>query len=544
MLFFLLTPKSYFPANQRVASRSYFPPVHLDSNAATPIIITIVNMATARGGGAAGGNAAPPAAPAGQQQVYSFPLLPWGEILACVHEMRVPVAADELGKGEPAAVRRVLEVFIESIMGATREELNQPKFTGISALQFPDLHAESIPELAFFRAAKRLLSACGVDDFTVKDVLAPTPRRVRRQLSALINFAKFREERLAAFSELTKESDRLLKHKAALQDENAALQAELDRLLQEQRQDAPALQQLVAECDDLKAEIYELNKQQAVLRHEAGELKQHCRELRDEIVSVDFYVAEEEETIQRLRAQIVTSPDRVRGEVAHVAEQLEKAKEELHRMESRHRELLTESDTFARAEKDVLKTLALMDEAEQEMRRCKDAKEQVKLQKKEIADVRRRTMETIAKRKRLEKTAQLKKDEIERYKEEARVKDQAAEQALQISQQELSKLESTHRAARQVIDNTNAARRELERKTREEELNYQKELNDLEQVSYDSVSPLLLAVLVSLFQCATSLDVFATAGRCRVLQSPGPRGHSLQLDVKSTVRAVARSRQG
>lgn len=43
---------------------------------------------------------------------------------------------------------------------------------------------------------------CGVHDFSMKDLLAPEPKRVRRHLSAVINFAKFREERLVMYAEL------------------------------------------------------------------------------------------------------------------------------------------------------------------------------------------------------------------------------------------------------------------------------------------------------------------------------------------------------
>jgi ABC-type uncharacterized transport system ATPase subunit len=43
---------------------------------------------------------------------------------------------------------------------------------------------------------------CGVFDFSMKDVLTPDPKRVRRHLSAIINFAKFKEERFAMFTDL------------------------------------------------------------------------------------------------------------------------------------------------------------------------------------------------------------------------------------------------------------------------------------------------------------------------------------------------------
>jgi len=36
---------------------------------------------------------------------------------------------------------------------------------------------------------------CGVADFTREDLARPDPKRLKKQLSGLINFAKFREER-------------------------------------------------------------------------------------------------------------------------------------------------------------------------------------------------------------------------------------------------------------------------------------------------------------------------------------------------------------
>jgi hypothetical protein len=41
-----------------------------------------------------------------------------------------------------------------------------------------------------------------VHDFSIKDILNPDSKRVRRHLSAVINFAKFREEPLTLYSDL------------------------------------------------------------------------------------------------------------------------------------------------------------------------------------------------------------------------------------------------------------------------------------------------------------------------------------------------------
>jgi len=74
---------------------------------------------------------------------------------------------------------------------ATRkEELNMPVFTAQQNMAWPQLHEDSIPELAFWRALAKLMAVCGVNDFARDDLARPDPKRLRKQLSGLINFAK------------------------------------------------------------------------------------------------------------------------------------------------------------------------------------------------------------------------------------------------------------------------------------------------------------------------------------------------------------------
>ncbi|KAG7399989.1 kinetochore-associated Ndc80 complex subunit nuf2 [Phytophthora boehmeriae] len=423
--------------------------------------------------------AANAAAPTG---VYSFPLLKPREIFACLREMRVPVAEDEIRACDVGAIRKVLEAFIESTMGVTREDMAQIAFPGLPTLGYPELHSESVPELTFYRTAQRLLAACGVDDFGLRDVLHPTPKRVRRQLSALINFAKFREERMAVFSEITNQTDELLTKKKALQEENAALERELQQMLEEQKLEEPARLELQKEVDELEGQINVLNKKQAVMRHQTAELKEKRKEVEDAVTSARFNKIEAEAEIKRLQGQIVTSPDRVKGELKTIAETLEKAKDQLHELEEKQRGVREFIDVYEKAEKEFARIFTVLKEAEQEMQSCKEAKNQVKDTKQRIADLQQRIAETITRRQRLEKILELKKREFDRYTEESRVHDQAANEILQKARDELRKLEGAHHDVRQRITQNSEASREIELKMKEDELRYQKELHDIQQM--------------------------------------------------------------
>ncbi len=85
-------------------------------------------------------------------QTYSFPLLTPEEIVLCMNELQCPIDVNELAEPRPEPVCTAYLQLAEHCMGITREELSQPAFQGLSALTYPELHEDSIPRLAFFRA--------------------------------------------------------------------------------------------------------------------------------------------------------------------------------------------------------------------------------------------------------------------------------------------------------------------------------------------------------------------------------------------------------
>lgn len=56
----------------------------------------------------------------------------------------------------------------QALCNSCREELQQPVFMAIDTLEYPELHDESIPTLAFIKNLNRLLVAAGVKDFTLQ----------------------------------------------------------------------------------------------------------------------------------------------------------------------------------------------------------------------------------------------------------------------------------------------------------------------------------------------------------------------------------------
>jgi hypothetical protein len=111
---------------------------------------------------------------------------------------------DILEKADAAQLRIIYEGFIEILMAVTKEEMiTANKEILAQTITYPELHdGGSIPEVVFFYYLKTLMETVGIQDFTLRDLFEPQFPRTKRFLSAIINFAKFREERLSRYNEL------------------------------------------------------------------------------------------------------------------------------------------------------------------------------------------------------------------------------------------------------------------------------------------------------------------------------------------------------
>jgi len=76
----------------------------------------------------------------------------------------------------------------------------------------------------------KLLVASGVSEgYTLRELIKPEPTRLRRNLSAIINFQKYREEKIEQWAEHGKRTVELEAAKAALEAERREAETQLQR---------------------------------------------------------------------------------------------------------------------------------------------------------------------------------------------------------------------------------------------------------------------------------------------------------------------------
>jgi len=411
----------------------------------------------------------------GRQQSFSFPMLSSEEILACMNELQISMEPQDLEKPSARSVRHVYEALCEVCIGVTKEEINNGITYGEGTnlmeelgVEFPDLHEDSVPQLRFFRAVSKLMSASGVHDTRLWDVVKPEAKRFKRNMSAVINFAKFREERLMKFQELSQRTEELFEARDRAEAENNNIEKEINRLKLEREKEKPQIEQLERDCNGLEEDINEFNKQQSVLKYEVGNLKEKRNELRDQLASIEFQKLNTRQESERIQKNIVKSPERIKRELKTQQRQLEKEKEENVAIENNLIQLQKKLAAIEQAEKDLVSATESIEEIEQEFLKCKTATKEKKSMSSSIKTHGSLIKQLETTKSEMERQLQIMKDRVVRIKKQGSIKLQTAMQAEEGVNNQVAELQAEQAQARTETKENRDKIRAIEKKMDEQ----------------------------------------------------------------------------
>lgn len=273
---------------------------------------------------------------------HTFPLLKISTIIKCINEMHIPIAEEDITKPSSARIMTIYDSITDILMGCTRQQFEQPSFAVMQILEQPDLHQESLSLMAYYRQLRKFMLDIGIDDFSMRDLLKPEPRRVRRCFSAVINFAKFREEKMMLFETCTRKAEEALVTREQLELNNHSLNEKLNAIKTLREQQEPEVQRLREQNAALTNTLREAKRQQTNLKEESDNLKQTKEELQTSVDQAEKSITQLRQEIQRIRSRIVKNPDQLKQSIADTASTLQGEKasitataKRLHDLESR-----------------------------------------------------------------------------------------------------------------------------------------------------------------------------------------------------------------
>jgi kinetochore protein Nuf2 len=282
---------------------------------------------------------------------YSFPTLENREILECMSELGCSISEEQLMKPTPEHIMRVMEQLLDLFMGFSADDNAQIKFSGMDVFDHPEIHEFSVGTLAFHRSIIRLMRASGVYDFELRDISLPQYARIRKLFSAVINFAKFREEKVATFEKFVESTEALQNQKAEVDMKFEQLTAQLSQLRAQRKQEEPIINELQNENEKMEGQIRALNHEQSSLKTKIHDQKQVRQDLSDKRDHDQFAIVNLRADISKLQSLIVRSPERVKKEIAEMSNTYETDTEVLREMDHKLQTLRTKVDGLNKTEK-------------------------------------------------------------------------------------------------------------------------------------------------------------------------------------------------
>lgn len=381
-----------------------------------------------------------------------FPVLPLSELHACLTEINLAVTVQELTHPEPEKTREWYNLFMESL-AQDEDDLSQPHFAAVSQLEHPQLHEESLKEITWIRSLNRLMRAAGLDDFSVlQDVYHPVARRTIRNLSALVNFLKYRQEKIEYFGQLHA-------NVLALQQSTEQLEIETQTQLDEIRElnaqiatEEPQIRELQEHNKALEAEILKYNQQQARYQAQVHSLKENDAQIAKQHQDVKYELAKARQESNKLQGQVVKSPEELRKSIKSMADALKTERAMIGEAKSKISELQGRFDTLGKIEKHLGKAIDSLKEMSELLSKTQEYKAQAKEAKSLKATEQQRIRELETKISHLTRQIKATQEKTARLTAEFEVKAAEVGEALATAKKSRAEAEQESRETGTKID--------------------------------------------------------------------------------------------
>ncbi|KAE8211961.1 hypothetical protein CF319_g2607 [Tilletia indica] len=308
------------------------------------------------------------AASAAQDSHTSFPIVKNSEILQVLGELGLAVTADDIARPTLAVTMKCFIAFLDALSGTSSEWLEE-RARMVNQLDYKEIYPDGLYWRLFYRDIYTLLVLSEVRDFAYSDITRPQTKRFKRQLSALINFWRFRSDRVHEFEEIAneeteRENTRIEKRQL---EEMKALRVSALRAQREAERDTAL--QLRNQNGGFQAELVQLKVVQKKLLEDLDVAKKEKADAIQKLTDESYQMALVTTEIRKLNGRIISSPKKLKGSLNHLQQQLVNDKAELIAEERRSRALESKRDVLMGLETEMKACNALLETLDDERSR-------------------------------------------------------------------------------------------------------------------------------------------------------------------------------
>ena len=321
-----------------------------------------------------------------EDEADAFMRLPDREIVGCITDIGINFTIADLQKPNPAHVQQIFEWFAELLLNATRETVEPAMRAAADDVcgEFVDvIPADTRNLMGFYSSLRKLMLACGVNDFTFNDLYKPTYDRLVKIFSYLINFVRFRESQTSIIDEHYNKAVSAKARIETLHQENEDNESRLEEMKNNRAAMEAEVREKTMRNEELKRKLLELKRHQEKLTIRLDEFKQQ----RTNVTSNLEQKVQEKQSLKQESAKLqpytLQSPAVLQGTLTELRESLNSQRYHIESLDRRQRALQTSADSFSVVTSDVSSCIKILEEIVEEL--AKEEEEMAKNNKQRDA---------------------------------------------------------------------------------------------------------------------------------------------------------------
>ena len=320
-----------------------------------------------------------------------FPLLDFKEISICLQSCDFIANEELVSRPTSQYIKTLLEQFLDSFMGLSFDNINgmvrnvnkndlsmtktsdaqmeEEQENGESQIEEDDDITSSVRLILLHRGAYEFFLICGVNDFTLMDIMRPEPQRIRRILSAVVNYARFREENSVECEKLVSISEGNLEKLKGVQNENSRLSNQINDLkykIEANETDGgnkkATLKQINTYNSKLENELKKLKKNQEILTLEHSKYKDDKRRLIEKLEDHNYLIMESNKELDKLKSYLLSNPEILTKIIEDLKTNLSEYQTKLADLESKNKNMTISIESFQLVEQELKNLFRILEE--------------------------------------------------------------------------------------------------------------------------------------------------------------------------------------
>ncbi|KAJ8038002.1 Kinetochore protein Nuf2 [Holothuria leucospilota] len=312
-------------------------------------------------------------------ECMSFPFLSSSDIVQGLQDYfpDEPFSEDDFKSPQPNRIHLAYSLLLECVTNADLNRVSQAQFAASQAITNPEYAENIIPTIQFALALQRVLVTCHVSDFKITDLQQPKPKRTRRFLSALINFARFRDCRLQEYAAIKDGIEKVKEEHSAKMKSINSLKERINQIRSARAEEEALLNQFEAGISEESQKLAANHRRKEEIQRKTSQIKTAISEKNARMEQLKVSCLNAREYVNKLHSQVVQSPERMKADISRMQSTLASMKEAKLEKGQRLRELQSQAEAAGSLIEASKQSIELVTSLNASLAKKKEAQSQV-----------------------------------------------------------------------------------------------------------------------------------------------------------------------